>query len=68
MATVVNNPPSNESNTNWGMIIFAIVLLIIAILFIFYGLPMLRRASQTQAPNITVPDQIDVNINPNNSE
>lgn len=64
MATVVNNPaPSNESNTNWGMIIMAIVLLVIAILFILYGLPMLRRTTQqTQVPNITVPEQIDVNV------
>jgi hypothetical protein len=43
-----------------GVVVSLILVLVIAFLFIFYGLPMLRQAAvPTQ---INVPDKIDVNI------
>ncbi len=63
MATVINNPGNSDagnSNNNMGTIVVALVVLVIAVLFIFYGLPMLRSA--TTAPQINVPDKVDVNV------
>jgi len=63
MATVINNPGNSEagsSNNSMGTIVVALVVLVIAVLFIFYGLPMLRSA--TTAPQINIPDKVDVNV------
>lgn len=61
MPTVINNPaPTNEGGNGMGFLIGIIVLAVIAIIFIFYGLPYLR--SFYQAPQINVPNKIDVNI------
>lgn len=63
MATVINNPGDSDtgnSNNAMGTVLVALVILIIAVLFIFYGLPMLRSA--TTAPQVNVPDKIDVNV------
>ena len=66
MTTVVNNPPS-ESNSGgpMGMIIGLIALLVVAYLFIMYGLPVLRNIGR---PQINVPDTIDVNIKQEGTE
>ena len=60
MTTVVNNPGSSDSGSGMGMIVGILVLLAVVFLFIFYGLPALRQPS---TPSISVPDQLDVNIN-----
>ena len=60
MATVVNNPGNNNSGNGIVMILGLIVILVIAFLFFVYGLPMLR---QSAAPQINVPDKIEVNVN-----
>lgn len=61
MATIVNNPPpSKESGGSMGMIFGLIVLIVIAYLFVVYGLPTIR---QIGSPQINVPSKIDVNIN-----
>jgi hypothetical protein len=58
MATIVNNPPA-RSNTS-GALIAVILLLIIAVLFVDYGLPAIRSYS---TPQVNVPGKIDVNVN-----
>lgn len=60
MATIINNPPTEGSGNNLGMLFGVIVILVLGYLFIFYGLPMLR---QVGTPQITVPSEIDVNVN-----
>lgn len=62
MTTIVNTPPAKESDGGMGWIVGLIVFLVVAYLFIMYGLPALRNV-QTGAPQINVPSQIDVNIN-----
>jgi hypothetical protein len=63
MATIVNNPaPSSDSSGGVGMIVGLLLLLLVGFLFFVYGLPMLRQS--TASPSITVPDKINVNVNP----
>lgn len=63
MTTVVNNPaPTNDSGGGMGMIIGGIVLIVVAYLFIVYGLPAFRNM-QGGAPQINIPSKIDVNVN-----
>lgn len=67
MTTIVNTPPAvNDSGGNMGMIIGLIVLIVMAFLFFFYGLPAIKNIGATQinipAPQINVPSKIDVNV------
>lgn len=63
MATIVNNPPAatNERSGGFGFLLGVILLIVFAVLFILYGLPMLTNA--VSGPQVTVPDRIDVNVN-----
>lgn len=67
MATIVNTTPAapSDSGSSAQFLIGAILLLVLAFLFFYYGLPALQRvtAPAQQGTNIQVPDQIDVNIN-----
>ena len=60
MATIVNNPPSSESNGGMGMVIGFILLLVLLALFFIYGFPMIR---QSTGPQVNIPDRVDVNVN-----
>ncbi len=68
MATVVNNPPTThtDGNNGSGFLLGVIVLIIFVILFVFYGLPMLGNSvgntGGTQAPQVNVPGEVDVNV------
>lgn len=63
MTTIVNTPPaSKESGGSMGMIIGLFVLIILGFLFFVYGLPLIQNM-QLGAPQINVPDKIDVNVN-----
>jgi len=63
MTTIVNNPPvQKESGGNMGLLIGLIVLLVMAYLFFMYGLPAIQNM-KVGTPQITIPSQIDVNIN-----
>ncbi|MFA6602585.1 MAG: hypothetical protein WCT01_02155 [Candidatus Shapirobacteria bacterium] len=66
MTTIVNNPPPVPQNTNNGLgpVVALISILLLGALFYIYGLPALRRANFGSTPQINVPNQIDVNINP----
>lgn len=46
-----------------GFFMGMIVLVLLVLFVIFYGVPMMRRSGGTNVPNVTVPDEIDVNIN-----
>lgn len=59
MATIINNPPSEGSGNSMGMIFGLVAVLVLGYLFIFYALPALR---QVGTPQITVPSEIDVNV------
>lgn len=59
MATIVNNPPSNNSGGPMGMIIGIIVLIVLVYLGYVYGLPAIR---QMGTPQINVPSEINVNV------
>ena len=62
MATIVNNPPATERSSNGNGFLLGVVLLIIfAVLFFMYGLPMLMNSFS--GPQVQVPDKIDVNVN-----
>ena len=64
MSTIVNTPASGESNSGMGFVLGIILLIAFVFLMMYFGLPMLRNVSNTvpQAPQIQVPDKIDVNV------
>ena len=59
MATVINNPSSDNSGGPMGMIFGIIVLVVLGYLAYVYGLPAIRQMGGTQ---INVPSTIDVNV------
>ena len=61
MATVINNPSNGESSNGIGTILGIVLLAIIAFLFLFYGLPMLRGQVPTGS-QVNIPSKIDVNV------
>lgn len=61
MATIVNNPPSDNSGGPLMMIIVLVVLIVLGYLGYVYGLPAIRNMSGT--PQINIPSKIDVNVN-----
>jgi hypothetical protein len=65
MATIVNTtPPAADNGGSGAGILVATVLVLGALLLFFvYGLPMMRQNATPQAPQISVPDKIDVNVN-----
>jgi len=66
MTTIVNTPPSSSDNGNGGMIIGIFVLIILGLLFFYFGLPAIRNMGTPQinvpAPVINLPGEIDVNV------
>ncbi len=62
MATIVNNP-APESNGSTSLILTLLLIVVLAVLFYVYGLPAINNM---QAPQINVPDKIDVNIKQTN--
>lgn len=60
MATIVNNPPADNSGGPFMMIIVLVVLIVLGYLGYVYGLPALRQMNGT--PQINVPSSIDVNV------
>lgn len=63
MTTIVNNPRPVSSNNGIGFFLGALLLLLAVIAFIFYGLPYMRSISSVAtAPQINVPDHVNVNI------
>lgn len=69
MTTIVNTPqsPSTEQSS-MGWVVGIVALIVFTLLFFVYGVPMIRRVSQASAPQVTIPDKVDVNVNTNPSE
>lgn len=72
MATIVNNPQSErDAGSNVTSIAALIAMVVLAILFFLYGLPLLSNAfnANTQNPGtqINIPDQVDLNLNQGNN-
>lgn len=66
MATIVNTPASTTDNgSGAGFMLGVIALLVFLAVLIFYGIPALQRAGSSTAPSVNVPENIDVNVNPN---
>ena len=64
MTTIVNTPPAQkESGGPMGIIFGLIVLVALVYAFFVYGLPAIRNTQWGVAPQITIPSEIDVNIN-----
>ena len=63
MATVVNTPSNTDNGSGMGFLLGIILLIAFIMLLMFYGIPYLGSMMQSQAPQITIPGQIDVNVN-----
>ncbi len=74
MTTIVNNPTPVVSNPNpapssggSGFLIGAILIIGFVGILLYFGIPALKRMGPVQvnipAPQIVVPDKIDVNVN-----
>lgn len=62
MATVVNNPgTTTDSSNSWGFVVGILLLIIFLFALLYYGLPALNNAASQ--PAVSVPEQVDVNIN-----
>jgi hypothetical protein len=62
MTTIINSPPSSDSNVS-SVFIGVFVLVVLGMIFFYYGLPAIRQIGQSNSPQINVPEKIDVNIN-----
>jgi len=67
MTTVVNNPAPAADNGGNSFLIGVIVLVGLVLIFVYFGIPAIRRMGPIQlnmpAPKIIVPDKINVNVN-----
>ncbi len=64
MATIINTPAAAErSSSGMGFVVGVILLILFVLGLLYYGLPALSRTTQSQSPQINVPDKVDVTIN-----
>ncbi|MFA5135985.1 MAG: hypothetical protein WC489_01165 [Patescibacteria group bacterium] len=52
---------SSGSNNPFWLFLTVILLIVLIFFFVYYGLPLIR-SQNTGAPQIQVPDRLDVNI------
>ncbi|MFA5828788.1 MAG: hypothetical protein WC841_05540 [Candidatus Shapirobacteria bacterium] len=68
MTTIVNSPTPAADNSGSGFLIGVLVLVGLGLLFVYFGLPAIRRMGPIEvnvpAAQINVPDKIDVNVQP----
>lgn len=57
---VVHEHHDTDRGNGAGFILGVLLLLVLAFLFLYYGLPAIRSAA---APQVNVPGQVDVNVN-----
>lgn len=62
MTTIVNSPSPQSDSSSSGMFIGIFALIILGLLFFYFGLPAIRQMGQSSAPQINIPNQIDVNV------
>lgn len=62
--TNINTPASSSNNT--GLLIGIFGLIVFSLLFIYFGIPLIRTIGTPQinlpAPVINLPDKVDVNV------
>jgi len=67
MTTIVNSTTPAKDSNGMGLLIGVIVLIGFVLIFLYYGLPLLRNMGTPQinvpAPQINMPDTVDVNVN-----
>jgi hypothetical protein len=61
MTTIINSPPSSD-NGNGGIFIGIFVVIVLGLVFFYYGLPALKQMGQISTPQINIPNKIDVNV------
>jgi hypothetical protein len=65
MATIINSPPSQDNNA-YGAFFVIFALVIVGIIFVYFGIPALRQMGTPQinvpAPVINMPGEVDVNV------
>lgn len=62
---VINSGASESSSSGLGLLFGAIAFGLVIFFLFYFAAPMLRNASTPSVPSINVPEQIDVNVNPN---
>ncbi len=66
MTTVVNNPTPATDSGGSSFLVGVIILIAFVMVLLYFGIPALRRMGPVQvnvpAPQIVVPDKIDVNV------
>lgn len=68
MATTIINPPQNNnssSDNGMGFLLGIVILVVLGILFMIYGLPVIRQGLNGlggSGVEINVPDKVDVNV------
>ncbi len=62
MATIINNPPQDNSGGPLTLIVVLVVLIVLGYLGVVYGLPALKNVNFGGTPTINVPNTIDVNV------
>jgi len=65
MAVVHTTEPvvHEHSGNGMGFLMGVILLLIVGFLLFFYGLPLLRNTTTNTAPQVSVPEKVDINVN-----
>jgi len=68
MTTIVNSPSPSNDSSNGGLILGIFVLIVLGLVFFYYGIPALKNLRPVEinipAPEINVPNEIDVNVKP----
>ncbi len=65
MTVIVNNPAQSSESGGYGLIVGIVAILVLVVLFVFYGVPALRRmgpAQITVPTEIKVPENVNVNV------
>lgn len=65
MTTVVNNPARSSESGGYGFLLGVIAIIVFVVLFVFYGVPAIRRmgpAQITVPTEIQMPDKVDVKV------
>lgn len=64
MAKFVNvAAPQDQASNSMGFLLGVIMLIVFILALFYFGLPLLRSA--TRAPQVNIPDKVDVNVNQN---
>ncbi len=68
MTTVINTPSSSQESSGVGFLIGAVLIIVFAAFLLYFGIPALNQMKPAQinvpAPQIVMPDKVDVNVQP----